>query len=151
MNIPDGWHYVPHGSPEPVQVMAPLIGGYDLHDVKILGNTSEGQKPTIDGAGLAWDAAYFTKLLKAQRPHTIEFARVTGIVPSRYRYFGDRLQYGGRVVEGDVVDLSRGCRSTGRRIVGFTHPVIFWHGYSFLLRAFKCQRQCVRLAGVEPA
>jgi len=27
--IPDGWHYVPHGSPEPVQVMAPLIGGYD--------------------------------------------------------------------------------------------------------------------------
>jgi hypothetical protein len=25
--IPDGWHYVPHGSPEPVQTVAPMIGG----------------------------------------------------------------------------------------------------------------------------
>lgn len=25
--IPEGWHYVPHGSPEPVQTVAPLIGG----------------------------------------------------------------------------------------------------------------------------
>ena len=27
MNIPDGWHYVPHGSPEPVQTVAPMING----------------------------------------------------------------------------------------------------------------------------
>ena len=25
--IPDGWHYVPHGSPEPVQTVAPMING----------------------------------------------------------------------------------------------------------------------------
>ena len=25
--IPEGWHYVPHGSTEPVQTVAPMIGG----------------------------------------------------------------------------------------------------------------------------
>ena len=25
--IPEGWHYVPHGSAEPVQTVAPMIGG----------------------------------------------------------------------------------------------------------------------------
>ena len=25
--MPDGWHYVPHGSPEPVQTVAPMLGG----------------------------------------------------------------------------------------------------------------------------
>jgi hypothetical protein len=28
-HLPDGWSYVPHGSPESVQVYAPLIGGPD--------------------------------------------------------------------------------------------------------------------------
>ena len=25
--IPESWHYVPHGSAEPVQTVAPMIGG----------------------------------------------------------------------------------------------------------------------------
>jgi hypothetical protein len=41
MNIPDGWHYVPHGSPEPVQVVAPLIGGYDDGNTVEIGSCEE--------------------------------------------------------------------------------------------------------------
>ena len=25
--IPEGWHYMPHGSAEPVQTVSPMIGG----------------------------------------------------------------------------------------------------------------------------
>jgi hypothetical protein len=41
MNIPDGWHYVPHGSPEPAQVIAPLIGGYDDGNTVEIGSCEE--------------------------------------------------------------------------------------------------------------
>ena len=58
---------------------SPLIGGYGLHDVRILGNASAASRPVIDGMGLAWDVAYFAKILQAQRPHTIELANSTGI------------------------------------------------------------------------
>lgn len=58
---------------------SPLIGAYDLHDVKILGNSSALHPPTIDGVGLAWEVANAAKLLKAQRPHALEFARVANV------------------------------------------------------------------------
>ena len=41
MNIPNGWHYVPHGSTEPVQVIAPLIGGYDDGNAVEIGAAEE--------------------------------------------------------------------------------------------------------------
>ena len=41
MNIPKGWHYVPHGSTEPVQVIAPLIGGYDDGNAVEIGAVEE--------------------------------------------------------------------------------------------------------------
>jgi polygalacturonase len=52
-----------------------------LHDVKILGNASASstRPPKIDGVGLAWEVANAAKLLKAQRPHALEFARVTNV------------------------------------------------------------------------
>jgi hypothetical protein len=39
--IPEGWHYVPHGSAEPVQVIAPLIGGYDDGNAVEIGAAEE--------------------------------------------------------------------------------------------------------------
>ena len=39
--IPEGWHYVPHGSTEPVQVIAPLIGGYDDGNAVEIGAAEE--------------------------------------------------------------------------------------------------------------
>ena len=41
MKIPKGWHYVPHGSTEPVQVVAPLIGGYDDGNAVEIGAAEE--------------------------------------------------------------------------------------------------------------
>lgn len=41
MNIPNGWHYVPHGSTQPVQVIAPLIGGYDDGNMVDIGVVEE--------------------------------------------------------------------------------------------------------------
>lgn len=41
MNIPEGWRYVPHGSSEPVQVIAPLIGGYDDGSIVEIGAVEE--------------------------------------------------------------------------------------------------------------
>ena len=58
---------------------APLVGGYDLRDVHVLGNTSAASPPRIDGMGLAWVAAKAAKLLKGERPHALEFARVAGL------------------------------------------------------------------------
>lgn len=39
--IPEGWHYVPYGSTEPVQVIAPLIGGYDDGNMVAIGVVEE--------------------------------------------------------------------------------------------------------------
>lgn len=58
---------------------AALIGGYGLQGVRILGNASAAARPVIDAMGLAWDVAASAKLLKGQRPHTIELAGVAGV------------------------------------------------------------------------
>ena len=56
---------------------APILGGYGVRDVRVLGNASAAA--TIDGLGLAWDAVSAAKLLKGQRPHVIEFAGSTNV------------------------------------------------------------------------
>ena len=38
---PEGWHYVPHGSADAVQVIAPLIGGYDDGNMVDIGVVEE--------------------------------------------------------------------------------------------------------------
>ena len=74
------WPLVPalDSFPGSGQRYAPLIGGEDLKDVHILGNASAAVRPRIDGAGLAWAAAYELKLLKGERPHAVEMLRVAG-------------------------------------------------------------------------
>jgi polygalacturonase len=58
---------------------SPLIGGYGLQQVRILGNASARTGARIDGSGLAWNLANAAKLLRGQRPHAIELAQVAGL------------------------------------------------------------------------
>ena len=41
MTMPEGWHYVPHGAREPVQTVAPLLGGYDDGNTVHIGSCEE--------------------------------------------------------------------------------------------------------------
>jgi len=92
---------------------APLIGGVGLTGVKILGNwtTPGAALPTIDGQGLAWEAASALKKLKGQRPHAIELnacddVEIAGILVYQSAFWSVHPVYSTRVYIHDMEVLS---------------------------------------------